>query len=134
MKGADYFYSCLFRSSLEFKLINYYEILGLQGGASLQEIKKAYKELVKKWHRDFHPNNPQCLEKIKEINEAYGILSHSEKRRAYHQQGKEREIIYYRRMAYASHENHPFFSYFMRFDNLTWMKEWLEKDSKKGEK
>ena len=38
---------------------------------------------------------------------------------------------YYRQMAYASHENHPFFACFMRFDNNNWMKDLMEKDSKK---
>jgi len=40
---------------------------------------------------------------------------------------------YYRQMAYASHGNHPFFAYFMRFDNTNWMKDLMEKDSKKTE-
>lgn len=89
--------------------------------------------MVKKWHPDFHPDDSECLEKIKEINEAYEILSNSEKSRAYHQEIKAREINYYRRMAYASHESHPFFAYFMRFENMTWMKERVERDSKKPE-
>ena len=112
---------------------NYYEILGIKNGTSLQEIRKAYKELVKKWHPDFHPDDSECLEKIKEISEAYEALSNSEKSRAYHQEIKAREINYYQRMAYASHENHPFFAYFLRFENMSWMKEWMEKDSKKTE-
>ena len=112
---------------------NYYAILGIEDKASHQEIRKAYKATVKKWHPNFHPDDPECLEKIKDINEAYEVLSHSTKRRAYHQRLKEQEINYYRRMAYASHENHPFFAYFMRFENMSWMKEWVEKDSKKTE-
>lgn len=112
---------------------NYYSILGIKEGASLQEIKKAYKTSVKKWHPDFHPDDPECLERIRDINEAYEVLSHSKKRRAYLQHVKEHEINYYRQMANASHENHPFFAYFMRFDNMTWVKEWMEKDSKKTE-
>jgi DnaJ-class molecular chaperone len=115
------------------QLKNYYAILGVKGDASLKEVKKVYKELVKKWHPDFHPDDPECLEKIKDINEAYEVLSHSKKRRAYHQQVKEQEINYYRQMAYASHENHPFFAYFMRFDNTNWMRDLVEKDSKKTE-
>lgn len=58
---------------------NYYAILGIKDGASLQEINKAYKERAKKWHPDFHPGDPECLEKIKDINEAYEILSHYKK-------------------------------------------------------
>ena len=78
-------------------------------------------------------DDPECLERIRDINEAYEVLSHSKKRRAYLQHVKEHEINYYRQMANASHENHPFFAYFMRFDNMTWVKEWMEKDSKKTE-
>lgn len=106
---------------------NYYAILGVKGDASLKEVKKVYKELVKKWHPDFHPDDPECLEKIKDINEAYDVLSHFKKRRAYFQQVKEQEINYYRQMAYGSHEDHPFFAY------MTWVKEWMEKASKKTE-
>jgi len=83
--------------------------------------------LVKKWHPDFHPDDPECLEKIKDINEAYDVLSHFKKRRAYFQQVKEQEINYYRKMAYGSHEDRPFFAY------MTWVKEWMEKASKKTE-
>jgi DnaJ-class molecular chaperone len=108
-------------------LKNYYAILGVKGDASLKEVKKVYKELVKKWHPDFHPDDPECLEKIKDINEAYDVLSHFKKRRAYFQQVKEQEINYYRQMAYGSHEDHPFFAY------MTWVKEWMEKASKKTE-
>ncbi len=97
---------------------NYYAILDLKDGDSLQKIKKAYKEMVKKWHPDFHPDDPQCLEKIKDINEAYEVLSHSKKRRAYHQQVKTQGMDYYRQMAYAAQEYHPFFAYFLRFQRM----------------
>jgi len=115
----------LFRRA--FQLKNYYAILGIKEGASLQEIKKAYKRSVKKWHPDFHPDEPECLEKIKDINEAYEVLSRSKKRRAYLQQVKEYEINSFRQMAFGSHEDHPFFSY------MAGVKEWMEKDSKKTE-
>ncbi len=103
---------------------NYYAILGVKEGVSPYEIRKAYKELVKKWHPDFHPDDPECLERIKDINEAYEVLTQSKKRRAYHQQVKKQEE-YYWQMAYASHENHPFFAY------MTMVQDWLEKNSKK---
>jgi DnaJ-class molecular chaperone len=98
-----------------------YAILGVKDSASFKEIKRAYRELVKKWHPDFHPDDPECLEKMKDINEAYEVLSQSKKRRAYHQQ----KMDYYAQMAYASHENHPFFRY------MTLMQEWMEKNSQK---
>ena len=56
---------------------NPYEILGISRNASEEEIKKAYKELVKKYHPDMHQNNPLselAEEKFKEIQEAYEYL------------------------------------------------------------
>lgn len=56
---------------------NPYEVLGIKEGASKEEIKKAYKELVKKYHPDQYGNNPLrdlAEEKLREINEAYDIL------------------------------------------------------------
>ena len=59
-------------------MINPYEILGVKEGASQEEIKVAYKKLVKKYHPDQYINNPLsdlAQEKIKEINEAYDSLT-----------------------------------------------------------
>ena len=56
---------------------NPYEVLGLKEGASIEEIKKAYRELVKKYHPDRYMDNPLsdlAEEKLREINEAYDIL------------------------------------------------------------
>lgn len=66
---------------MEFK--NYYQILGVQKNASLEEIKKAYRNLARKYHPDANPNNKQAEEKFKEINEAYEVLSDPEKRAKY---------------------------------------------------
>ncbi len=57
--------------------MNPYEVLGVSEGASEEEIKKAYKELVKKYHPDRYQNNPLsdlAEEKLQEINEAYDML------------------------------------------------------------
>ena len=57
--------------------MNPYEVLGVREGASEEEIKKAYKDLVKKYHPDKHQNNPLselAEEKLQEINEAYNML------------------------------------------------------------
>ncbi len=55
-----------------------YEVLGVPQGASEEEIKKAYRELVRKYHPDNYANNPLAdlaQEKMKEINEAYETLT-----------------------------------------------------------
>ena len=55
---------------------DYYEILGLQKGASEVDIKKAYKKLAVKWHPDKNPDSrEQAVEKFREISEAYENLS-----------------------------------------------------------
>lgn len=56
---------------------NPYEVLGLKEGASIEEIKKAYRELVKKYHPDRYMDNPLsdlAEEKLREVNEAYDYL------------------------------------------------------------
>lgn len=56
---------------------DFYEVLGIQKGASEDEIKKAYRELARKYHPDNYANNPLAdlaQEKMKEINEAYATL------------------------------------------------------------
>ena len=64
---------------------NYYEILEVNKNASPEIIEKAYKTLVKKYHPDLQEDNLKNIyeEKIKKINEAYDILSNSEKRKNY---------------------------------------------------
>ncbi|HHU05355.1 MAG TPA: molecular chaperone DnaJ [Clostridiales bacterium] len=66
---------------------DYYEVLGLKKGASEDEIKKAYRRLAKECHPDLHPNDKAAEARFKEINEAYEVLSDSEKRARYDQFG-----------------------------------------------
>lgn len=67
---------------------DYYDVLGVDKNATLEEIKKAYRKQALEWHPDKHKDNKEAAEKrFKEINEAYQVLSEPEKRRAYDQFG-----------------------------------------------
>lgn len=66
---------------------DYYEVLGIQKGASEDEIKKAYRGMAKKYHPDLHPGDKEAEAHFKEVNEAYEVLSDSEKRARYDQFG-----------------------------------------------
>lgn len=67
---------------------DYYEVLGLSKGASQDEIKRAYRQLAKKYHPDIN-KEPGAEEKFKEINEAYDTLSDEQKKARYDQFGFE---------------------------------------------
>ncbi|XP_015228284.1 PREDICTED: dnaJ homolog subfamily C member 5G isoform X2 [Cyprinodon variegatus] len=64
-----------------------YKVLGLEKGASAEEIKKAYRKLALKYHPDKNPDNPDAAEKFKEINNANSILNDENKRRIYDEYG-----------------------------------------------
>ncbi|MHB8158785.1 MAG: DnaJ C-terminal domain-containing protein [Desulfocucumaceae bacterium] len=69
---------------------DYYQILGVSRSATEKEIKTAYRKLARKWHPDLHPEKGKAVaeEKIKKINEAYEVLSDSEKRGKYDRLGE----------------------------------------------
>lgn len=68
---------------------DYYEILGVKKTASDAEIKKAYRELAKKYHPDKNKGNKEAENRFKEISEAYAVLSDAEKRSQYDRLGAE---------------------------------------------
>lgn len=66
---------------------DYYEILSVSKGASVDDIKKAYRRLAIKYHPDKNPGNREAEEKFKEATEAYEVLADTQKRQAYDQFG-----------------------------------------------
>src|SRR5215217_3453274 len=66
---------------------DFYEVLGVSKTASADEIKKAHRKLVRKYHPDVNKNNKEAEERFKEAQEAYDVLSEPGKRRNYDQFG-----------------------------------------------
>ena len=62
---------------------DYYDVLGIDRNAEDAAIKQAYRQLAIKYHPDRNPGDKQAVEKMKEINEAYAVLSDPRKRRQY---------------------------------------------------
>src|SRR5579885_694430 len=66
---------------------DYYETLGVGRQASLEEIRKAYRKLARKYHPDLNPGDKSSEERFKNVQEAYDILSDPKKRQMYDQYG-----------------------------------------------
>ena len=66
---------------------DYYKILGIDKGASKEEIKRAFRKKARKYHPDVNPDDPTAEDKFREINEAYMLLSDDKKRKMYDQFG-----------------------------------------------
>ena len=66
---------------------DYYEVLGVDKGADDATIKKAYRQLAKKYHPDMNPGDKEAEKKFKEASEAYAVLSDPDERRQYDQFG-----------------------------------------------
>jgi len=66
---------------------DYYETLGVARDAPLDEIRKSYRKLARKYHPDLNPGDKAAEERFKNVQEAYDILSDSKKRQMYDQYG-----------------------------------------------
>ena len=69
------------------KLKDYYQVLGVQRGASDDDIKKAYRKLARKFHPDLNPGDKSAEEQFKQLQEAYDVLSNPEDRKLYDEHG-----------------------------------------------
>src|SRR3989338_2505080 len=66
---------------------NYYDVLGIQKNASVDDIKQAYRKMSKELHPDKHKGDKAAEQKFKEVNEAYEILGNAKKKQQYDQFG-----------------------------------------------
>ncbi len=94
---------------------DYYKILGVSESASADEIKRAYRELAKKYHPDRNPGDKNAEERFKEISEAYGVLSDPQKRAQYDQMRRLGAFEYGNFRGYRGFDGRDFSDVFRNF-------------------
>src|ERR1051325_7086120 len=70
---------------------DYYETLSVPRGASEEEVRQAYRKLARKYHPDLNPGDKSAEDKLKQVQEAYDVLSDTKKRQMYDQFGFDAE-------------------------------------------
>ena len=92
----------------------YYDLLGVERGASSDEIRAAYRKLALKYHPDRNPDNKEAEQKFMDISQAYGVLSDDEKRQLYDQYGHDG----LRGTPHSDFQNAPFEDIFSAFGDI----------------
>lgn len=85
-----------------------HKVLGVSLGATLDEIKKAYRQKAKENHPDLHPDDPNATQRMNEINEAYDMLIHPEKYRARQQEQQRQDQSAYHENSGYRQQGEPY--------------------------
>lgn len=113
---------------------NPYIILGIREGASLDEIKRAYRKKAKEYHPDLHPDDPKANEKMQQVNEAYDMLCNPDKYRVHSQARPNSNAGYtsqnrwagYANQGHQSHQGNWQYTWYSDRQNPweEWQKQW----------